>query len=92
MTNNILKQFGGLASKGGYKFGIITAVGANNVYSVRLDSGLALTIQDFSISLEVDDPVLLAISEDATNNTFIIKKGSRTQPLAKNFVVGNNLS
>jgi len=92
MANQILKQFGTLVNDENYKFGVVSAVNTNNIYVIDTSGGLKLTIQDFNLSLSVGDPVLLALSEGQTNNAFIIKKGSKKSPIAKNYIVGNNLN
>jgi len=92
MDNYVLKQFGDISVSKAYEFGTIIEVKSNNIYLVETFNGLQLTIQDTSVDYEVDNLVLLALSEGSTNNVFIIKKSSKKYPISVNFVVGNGLN
>lgn len=92
MDNYILKQFGSPALQKDYKFGVVSEVKMNHVYIIKTSAGLKLTIQDLAVTLSEGDPVLLALSEGSTGNSFIIKKGSKSEPAIKNFIIGNNLN
>ena len=92
MANFVLEQFGSIAPFKNYEFGTIIEVKLNNVYIVELTNGLELTIQDDSADYVLNDLVLLAISEGSINNSFIIKKSSKSYPMSVNFVVDNDLN
>jgi len=92
MDNSILKQFGTPDARQDYKIGSVTEVKTNDIYVIETSNGLKMTIQDNSLTLEVGDPVLLAVTEGQTNNSFIIKKGSKSEPIAKNFIIGNGIN
>lgn len=84
----LLEQFTGTYSNDtAYKFGeIITTT--DSLLTVRLTSGLEVSVNSTNDSYSVGDQLVLGVSDSNLNNLFVLKKLDRAYPNAINYPVG----